>query len=274
MKRIYLITTLLLLMVTWGCRSKQELIKEGDTAPIETQLSPEEILYNDMLHNYGAWDTFVAKGRVSLGSLSSPFELRMIQGESIMVSLRPILGIEIARVIITPDSILVCEKTSKLSIAQSLTELREKYPFIPTMENMQSAILGEPFIIGQGVPGKDNFKDFTYEITDECWLMTPRKFPDKGEYLFVFDKDILTATLGKQVGTSRIVTCQYSDTHLTAGRQLPTTIIITAQGSSKSYSATLTFDTTSFNTNTSIDKLPGYNYQQTSITDILKSLLK
>lgn len=273
MKRIYIATALLLLVILSGCQQKQQLLS-GGTMPVEIQPTQEETLYNNMLKNYGAWDTFVAKGSVSLGSLSSSFELRMIQGKGIMVSLRPLLGIEIARAVITPDSLFAYEKISKLTIAQSLSELRERYPFLPTLENMQSAILGEPFIIGGGVPGKENFKDFTYEITEGCWLMTPRQLPTNGEYLFVCEADKVIAALGKQVGTSRIVTCEYSDIYYTSGRAVPSTIKVTAQGSSRSYSATCAFHSVSFNTPTSIEKLLASGYRQTTISDIMKSLLQ
>ena len=273
MKRIYIITALLLLVTLSGCRQKQQLLS-GGTMPVETQPSQEEILYNNMLKNYGTWDTFVAKGNVSLGSLSSSFELRMIQGKGIMVSLRPLLGIEIARAVITPDSLFAYEKLSKLAIAQSLDELREKYPFLPTLDNMQSAILGEPFIIGEGVLSADNFKDFNYEITEGCWLMSPRQLPTDGEYLFVCEEDKVIAALGKQVGTSRIVTCEYSDINYNAGRAMPSTFKVTAQGSSRSYTATCSLHTGSFNTRTSIDRLSASGYRQSTIGDLMKSILK
>ena len=116
MKRtiLFVLNIFLLLVLVSSCKSKQSIVQEVGETPVISK-SKEEIRYNEMLASYGLWDTFVAQGNVSLGGLSSSFELRMKHNEAVQISLRPFLGIEVARAIITTDSAFLYDKVKKSS---------------------------------------------------------------------------------------------------------------------------------------------------------------
>ena len=78
--------------------------------------------------SYPDWNTFSAKGSADLsfgasGSLSASTQLRMVRGEVLQISVRIILGIEVARLYMTPDSLFLVNKMQKQYVAASLQEI-------------------------------------------------------------------------------------------------------------------------------------------------------
>lgn len=263
---------LLVILLMAGCKSK-EGASMGSDVPTQAR-NIEQTLYNDMLQAYGSWETFVAKGEMSMGSLSSAFELRMIRNEAIQVSIRPILGMEIARVVVTNDYVYFYEKIGRTSSQASIEDISAKLPFTFNLNNIQSALLGRAFILGSDEIGAQNFRDFDFEVAMPQWIMTPKTTPHNVAYLFNCTNQYITQTSGRQVGTSRQFDCHYSNFDIIAGHCMPTTIEGVVKGSTKSFSAQLTYDTVSFDRETSIDTGSFRNYKESSLIDLIKTFLK
>ena len=174
---------LLCVILITGCKSK-ETTTLGGNMPNQSK-NVEKKLYNDMLQAYGNWDTFVAKGDMSMGSLSSSFELRMIHNEAIQVSIRPILGMEVARLIVSNDTVYFYEKIGRTVSQASIGELSGKLPFAFNISNIQSVLLGRPFLLDATDIDTKNFKDFNYNVAMPQWIMTPKETPLKVAYILI-----------------------------------------------------------------------------------------
>lgn len=274
MKKSYLFSFYILLCVILitGCKSKETTALGGNMTNLSRNV--EKNLYNDMLQAYGSWDTFVAKGDMSMGSLSSSFELRMIHNEAIQVSIRPILGMEVARLIVTNDTVYFYEKIGRTVSQASINEISKKLPFAFTINNIQSALLGRPFLLGAMDIDTKNFKDFDYEVALPQWIMTPKETPLKVAYLFGLENEQLKQISGRQEETSRQFDCYYADYNILAGRTLPTNIQGTVKGSTKSFSAQLTYSSAIFDKETTIDISSLKNYKETSFIDLVKAFVK
>ena len=306
MKRIALIATILLLVLTTGCKSKRSVIATPETvvvetpekpvvetpqtvdtpqeevekpreetkAPVEKPKAQEEVLFENMLASQKSWQTLVAKGSVSLGSLSSSFEMRMINNESMQISLRPIFGIEIARVVVTTDSIFLYDKLNKRYIAESIKTFSDKIPFEPTISDLQNALIGHPFILGHASLNKNNFDDFVYETAGTDWAMQPRELPEGIVYMFGLNKELLFCALAQQMATQRELRCDYQEYADFSGQMMPSRLDLSARGGQKNYSINIRYSSVSWNTRTSVEKLSTNGMKKTTLAKVVDSLLK
>lgn len=315
MKRIALIVTLTLLVLTTGCRSRRTTLttpdkdvpvivappdtlqqfvtkiepekspitskqEEDDDAISESKSSAEgkkmqsEILFDNMLAAQNSWHTLVAKGSVSLGSLSSSFEMRMINNESILLSLRPIFGIEIARVVMTCDSVFLYDKINKRYIAEGITTFSDKIPFDPTISDLQNALLGRPFLLGHTSLVADDYDSFIFETAGSDWAMQPRELPEGVAYMFAMNDNRLVCALARQQLSHRELRCDYQYNSSVTGQELPTSLILTAQGESKSYSISIKYSSVKWDSPISVEKLSTNGMKKTTLSTVVESLLK
>ena len=76
------------------------------------------------------WNTFKSGGNASVGGtgkeMSSSMQMRMHRGKSIYVSLRPVLGIEVAKMVISGDSILLLEEKRRIDYSKHSDKLSIK----------------------------------------------------------------------------------------------------------------------------------------------------
>lgn len=255
-----------------GCKTgKESAIADVTTVPGEKQ---ERNCYTEMIEAYGAWDTFVAKGNVSVAGFTSSFELRMVHNEAIQISLRPFLGIEAARMIITPDKVHVYEKLNKSVSSTDFDNIQAILPFAISFSNIQCVLLGKPFILGEEEITTENFKDFDIDMALPKWIMTPKVVPAQVTYMFDFDEQQLVQVSGGQEGVSQRFECKYSDYDTVMEHLLPTYIKVTIKDDTDSYEAEIAYTSASFNVPATIDNNPFKNYNEVYMLDLIKSFIK
>ena len=102
-------------------------------------------------NSFGAWTTLKAGGSVSIGTskpLSSSMQIRMERGKSIYISVRPMGIMEVARLVIVGDTLLVIDKLHKRYILESAKLLTSGIPI--DVSTLQDIFLGRAFILGNG----------------------------------------------------------------------------------------------------------------------------
>ena len=152
-------TLALALVATMGmgltaCGSQRSAI---DTVGIATQPTPAanepnvtERL-NAIAEATADWSTLSAGGTIGIGgakNFSSKMQMRMERGKSIYISLRPLLGIEVGRLVVVGDSVIVIDKLHKRYIAANASLLTNGVPVDVT--TLQDIFLGRPCVLGQG----------------------------------------------------------------------------------------------------------------------------
>ncbi len=259
--------------------SQSSSSQQGDkTATISKNLTPvvaseEQNFYNRMLETYGSWETLTVRGNVSVGNLSSSYEMRMIRNESIQISLRPILGIEIARLIVTCDSIYMYDKINHRYTVDALSDFSDKFPFKPTISDLQNAMLGRPFILGNSNLSAQDFDKLTITGDNNSWTMQPLIQPEGIQYHFTFVDTQLTSAYAIQESSNREANCKYEDVSNDTGYMLPEKITIKVKGSSKTFNFSTTYTSASWNNHVTIQHLSTTRYTRSSLSNVLKSLI-
>ncbi len=135
------------------------------------------------------WRTFKSGGNVEIGSssksLNSSMQMKMIRNKSIYVSLRPVLGIEAAKMLINGDSILLVDKLHKRYIYEKASLLTNGIPV--TVGALQDIFLGRAFELGKGSLTQDMKDDFTISVKDNKVVLTPKNQFNGFDYNFVYD---------------------------------------------------------------------------------------
>lgn len=176
-----------------ACGSQRAAV---DTVGIATQQTPAanepnvtERL-NAIAEATANWSTLSAGGTIGIGgakSFSSKMQMRMERGKSIYISLRPLLGIEVGRLVVVGDSVIVIDKLHKRYIAANASLLTNGVPVDVT--TLQDIFLGRPFVLGEGSFAKRLVGKVKMTRVDGSMVMEPRKQYAGFTYSFTFDTD-------------------------------------------------------------------------------------
>lgn len=176
-----------------ACGSQRAAI---DTVGIATQQTPAAnepsvtARLNAIAEATADWSTLSAGGTIGIGgakSFSSKMQMRMERGKSIYISLRPLLGIEVGRLVVVGDSVIVIDKLHKRYIAANASLLTNGVPVDVT--TLQDIFLGRPFVLGEGTFAKRLVSKVKMTRVDGSMVMEPRKQYAGFTYSFTFDTD-------------------------------------------------------------------------------------
>lgn len=120
--------------------------------------STEQQVSSVVTSSYGDWSTFKCGGSLSLSingsEMSSSMQARMIKDEAILVSIRPMLGYEVGKLIITSDSVFIINKYHHKWLKAPVSMLVGGVPV--NVSTLQDIILSRAFVIGSGTLSESN----------------------------------------------------------------------------------------------------------------------
>ncbi len=186
-KFLLLITTTILLTVT-GCKSSKTTI-QGNEDNINFV---SETILQETAEAYRTWNSVSTSGRISISgvaSFSTPMQLKMVRNKCIYISIRPILGIEAAKVFINSDSAVVVNKLNKVYTSIELHDLAHILPI--DINALQDILLAKVFSLNYGTLSSDNLNKFTIseDILNNGFLIAPRNKNNKFSYEFLLNKN-------------------------------------------------------------------------------------
>lgn|SRR6185312_6586758 len=140
------------LLAIVGCKAKKQLVVNkpiSDTSPVNVStISPEklEMIRTGQLN----YTTFSGKAKAQLtinnSSNNVSLNIRIARGQEIWVSITAIAGIEVARALITPDSILVVNKLQGLYLRKPFSFI---YKYASDKLDYNSV---EALLVGNAIP--------------------------------------------------------------------------------------------------------------------------
>ena len=217
------------------------------------------------------WNTMQTGGNITLkggSSFSSSIQMRMVNDQDIFISLRPMLGIEVGRMLITADSLYAVDKVHKRYIAEKVSLLTAGIPV--TVSDVQDIFLGRPFIIGQG--GLDESSRSQVDIADEGKgiVVTPKEAYRGYSYSFAFDKSnrILTLNIMPQGSTTSAYQVTYADVRSTQAGNIAHSIKVNATVEKRKLDFSLSYKNIEWNGNVNIDRSIPKGYSRMSATDL------
>lgn len=238
MKRlIYWIYVVCLIVLASSCGS----LRHTERAPMIGGLKGEEY-QEKVISSLPYWNCVTGKVALNLNTGSSKntklsATLRMKKGEVIQLSVAPLLGIEVARLEISPERILAVDRLHKQYVEVSFEDLNRMANLNLSFNVLQSLFMNEIFL-----PGKE-----TVEVSDlHRFRMTSEgnyalwKVKDTKKLAYSFrttaDKGWLENTSVALSGTPYALNWTYGEFGKLGAAYFPQHILAELMGSGKTYS--------------------------------------
>lgn len=228
--------------------------------------------YASVIATLGDWQTMQTGGNIKLSAgsgFSSAIQVRMVRDEAIYISLRPMLGIEVGKLIITADSLYAVDKVHKRYVAEKVSILTSGIPV--TVRDVQDMFLGRPFIIGKGTLNAGLKDEVTVIQDDKATILSVNEHYKGYGYSFTFDKvDRITSLDIVPAGsTTAAYQVKYNDVKRTEAGSIAHAVNANATIEKKKVAFSLTYKDIDWNGNLKIDRsIPG-NYSRMSAASIL-----
>ncbi len=167
--------------------------------------------------------------RVNMGSkqLSLNCGVKIFKDQLIEISIRPIMGVEMYRVHLTPQKFAIFDKFNKVYCENTYDYLRYEYALPFTYEDVEALFLGHLFTFDEGVVGQAMKNSFTADATDSTFTLVAVNPVDKYTHRFEMNSDYFitkTALAGK---TTDVFSVDYADYAKVRNVQLPHAIKMT-----------------------------------------------
>ena len=227
--------------------------------------------YDAVIATLGDWQTLQTGGNIKLNagsSFSSSIQMRMVRDQAIYISLRPVLGIEVGRLLITADSLYAVDKVHKRYIAEKMSILTSGIPL--TVSDVQDIFLGRPFIIGKGTMNEGVKAGITVTREGNMVLLTPGEQYKGYGYTFTFDKNnrITSLDIVPASGTGAAFQVKYSDVKGTTAGNISHGINANATVDNKKMALGLTYKNIEWNGSVKIDRSLPDGYSRMSAKDL------
>lgn len=235
-----------------------------------TTVSAESDPLDAIIATLGDWQTLQTGGNIKLSAgsnFSSSVQVRMVHDQAIYISLRPMLGIEVGKLIITADSLYAVDKVHKRYIAEKVSILTSGIPV--TVSDVQDMFLGRPFIIGKGTLNEKKKSLVTASDGHPLVLTANESFKGYG-YSFAFDKNnrINSLDIVPTGSSTPAYQVKYSDVHSTEAGNIAHAINANATVEKKKVALSLTYKDIDWNGKVKIDMNIPTSYSRMSARDL------
>ncbi len=134
--------------------------------------SPERLIERLLVHEADTFISYSARASVSLtipdGNRNFKAQIRSVRDSAAWISVIPALGIEVARVVLTPDSMKIIDKLHDQFFIGDNATAKEKFGLQPSLDLLQSALSGKPI-------GLDPTEKYRSDREDGQYVLTSRE---------------------------------------------------------------------------------------------------
>lgn len=159
---------LLALLSSAACKSGRSLPLMNRELPAR---SAEKLLERLVENSQVDVRYYSAKAGVELtlpdGSKSFKAQIRSVQDSAAWVSVVPALGIEVARVLLTPDSLKLMDKLNDQYFVGDTTAAKTKFGLQPSLSLFQQALLGLPIGLEPNEKYRNDREEGQYVLTSK-----------------------------------------------------------------------------------------------------------
>lgn len=273
----HLLTLIAGIVLLTACGTKRQATTQSTTVQLPTATLSTAQRLDAIVGAVGDWSTLQVGGSMNLTggkSLSSSMQMRMVRDEAIYVSLRPMLGIEVARLLITADSIYAIDKYHKRYVAEKVSLITGGIPV--TVSTVQDIFLGRPFVLGDGSLSAANRDKVRVNDRQNGFALQPQGDYEGYTYSFSYNADnqIVALEILPAGSSTAAYSVHYSDPRTTLAGQVAGAVNATAKIKQQNFSFNIDYDDFKWNTEVKIERsIPG-NYKRmssASITSLLGS---
>lgn len=159
---------LLALLSVAACKSGKPIVLRNRDVPAR---SAEKLLERLLANSRSDIRYYSAKANIDLvlpdGGKSFKAQIRSVRDSATWVSVVPALGIEVARVLLTPDSLKFLDKLHDQYFVGDTAAAKKKFGLQPSLSLLQQALLGEPIGLDAREKYRSDREDGHYVLTSK-----------------------------------------------------------------------------------------------------------
>ena len=199
-------------------------------------------------------------------------QVRMIRGKSIYISVRPLGMVEVAKMIITGDTLIVVDKLHKRYLCENVKLLTAGVP--ATVSTLQDIFLGRAFVLGKGTLNSGLASEVTLTHVDGSYMVQPKEQYQGFTYDFKFDQDNKIVSLEVTPATAAASTyaVDYSDVRATAAGRIAGRIDVATRVNKTDFKLKLEYGGITWNEAVKIDTQLPENYKRIAGASLLNML--
>lgn len=160
--KVWIFLLIVMMALMWSCRSKRSIYK----APIKNegpeylmkQMETHELNYNTMSAKFSL---HYAKGS---GKTSFKGNIRLKKDSLVWLSIAPVMGIEVARVLFTPDSVKVIDRTKKQYLVEDYGIVNRYLNNTLDFDMLQALLIGNDFGFYEEASWKTSIEGGLYKL--------------------------------------------------------------------------------------------------------------
>ena len=265
-------------LLATSCSSRKAMVKNDQPATTITQPTATANQQNEhvakIAASFGRWETMKAGGSVAISgsqSLSSSMQIRMERGKSIFISVRPLGLVEVGRLVITGDTIIVIDKVHKRYICENVKLVTNGLPV--NVSTLQDLFLGRAFVLGKGTFDSTMANLVKLVNVDGSYMIYPKDQYEGFEYDFKFDKnykiqsvEVIPATGTTQQSTYSV---NYSDVKYSLAGNIASKAAVSSVLNRTKFTLTLEYSGFTWNEDVKIDTSIPSNYKKVSGSSLL-----
>lgn len=207
--------------------------------------------------------------------LSFSSNLRIRRGEVIRFSIAPMLGIEVARVDITPDGVLAVDRLHKRYVKAGFDELSSIANTELSFNIIQSLLMNELFLPGKTGVDRTDVEKFKLNQGENIIRLDVRNSKDFDYSFFTSPKDgSLEETVIKLRNTDFSIHCKYDDFTMLEDDFFPRKIKFSAGGFGKPYIMDMKLSRIGTDSGWDSNTVLSSKYKKVPLLEFLKSLIK
>lgn len=275
-KRIFNILWVILMVVFFTSCSAVKSTKSSHSIGGMTELDFVESIIEDSR----GWNALTAKMSLSIdleekGITKVGGTLRVKKDEVVQISIAPFLGIEVARVEISPNGILAIDRMNKRYVEMPFAEVEALSKASLDFHTLQALFLNELFLPGKGDLTVNDASLFSVEQeTEGIWLNVKRAKRFGYHFLIEVPEALLKESYIGLKGTSYGLRWKYDDFRMLEEKRFPVNMKLTFEGGEKPVKAFFALSRLSMNEDWEAHTEISKKYEKVTLEEILNILLK
>lgn len=266
----YILPCLLTAVLLSGCAAKKQV---ATTQSAKTNVVKKQTIQQRAIDAQPDFTSVVAqKAKFSINyqqrQISANGTISLIKDSIFIVSVQPLLGIELLRLEATPQEVVVVDKMNRRYVMMTYKELQTETGLPITFADIQAIAMDRMFVVGQP---QSFLKNGTFETESTNGRSTLSLKNGKLQYSFLISEQTL-ALLATKIGmpTQKAeVSINYEGHTLHDTVLFPSKISLSMAGGPIEASGSITLPNLTFNGNVNASRINLRNYSKTSISTIL-----
>lgn len=270
----YLIALLLLVFVgIYSCKPKERIVQAETELEDKTNLN----LFEDVLTKELKYTTFSSKMSMSFSTgrrvLNSKATLRIVRDEGIQLSLQPVFGIEMFRLYMQPDCIIILDRMNKRYVHESIDDIKKQFPVGFDFYTLQSLFTNALFIPEQSNISTNDYKNFKYSKSSDNYLLSARDKKSNIDYSFcVNGNDQITLAQMYMLNKDYSLDWVYDEFVLTGNLFFPHKMQVLATTEKRKIDTSMSLSSISLNEPLSLDSSIPSSYAKVDLNEVIKLL--